>query len=257
VLGCPAGAKWDARRLLDEARAKGAKVRTGWTVESLVTGTRRVAGVRARRGLRHAVFEADLVVLAAGGFGTPAILERSGISCDSRLFVDPVLCVAARLDGARLDREISMPFIVRRDGYIISPYMDWLSFFFHPAWRFPACDIVPLMIKIADEDKGKVGAGGIEKSLTERDRRRLAEGAGICGDILERIGAPRKSHFLGMINAGHPGGALPAGSGPEPFHDRRLPPNVRVADASLIPSALGLPPMLTVMAMAKRVARSL
>ncbi|MFB3853855.1 MAG: GMC family oxidoreductase N-terminal domain-containing protein [Vicinamibacterales bacterium] len=255
VLGCPAGAKWDARRLLEDAKVKGARVRTGWTVDKLVMGNRWAAGVRARCGLRRSVFEADIVILAAGGFGTPAILERSGIECDARLFVDPVLCVAARSEAARLDREISMPFIVRRDGYIIAPYMDWLSFFFDPAWRMPAADIVPLMIKIADEDRGKVGPGGIEKPLTERDRRRLAEGAALCGDILERIGAPRKSHFLGMLNAGHPGGALPAGAGPQPFHDPRLPPNVWVADASLLPSALGLPPMLTVMAMAKRVAR--
>jgi choline dehydrogenase-like flavoprotein len=214
----------------------------------------RAAGVRAHRGLRRATFEADIVVLAAGGFGTPAILRRSGIICEPRLFVDPVLCVAAPLPGAGLDCEVSMPFVVERDGYIVAPYMDWLSFFFDRRWRLPAGDLVPLMIKLADDDWGHVVSGRIEKDLTDRDRERLQDGVAVCTRILERIGLPRANHFLGMLNAGHPGGALAAGAGPEPLHDPRLPANTWVADGSLIPSALGRPPILTIMALAKRVA---
>ena len=254
VLGCPSGVKWDARRFLDDAIKRGAKVETRWTVDDLVLRDGRAAGVRAHRGLRRAMFPADTVVLAAGGFGTPAILQRSGIPCEARLFVDPVLCVAAPLPGAALDREMSMPFVVKREGYIVAPYMDWLSFFFDRRWRMPAGDIVPLMIKLADDDRGRIAGRMIEKDLTGRDRERLADGVALCAEILESIGLPRDSHFLGMLNAGHPGGALPVGAGSQPFHDARLPANTWVADASLIPEALGRPPILTIMAMAKRVA---
>jgi choline dehydrogenase-like flavoprotein len=38
-------------------------------------------------------------------------------------------------------------------------------------------------------------------------------------------------------------------------HDDRLPENVFVADASLFPRSLGNPPILTIIALAKRVAR--
>ncbi len=255
VLGCPSGAKWDARRFLDDAVARGAELASGWTVDALVFGDGRAAGVRAHRGLRRATFAADVVVLAAGGFGTPAILQRSGIRCEPRVFVDPVLCVAAPLPHAALDREISMPFVVERDGYIVSPYMDWLSFFFDRRWRWPAGDLVPLMIKLADEDRGRVAGGRIEKELTDRDRERLADGVALCAEILERAGLPRATHFLGMLNAGHPGGALPARPGPDPLHDPRLPANAWVADGSLIPDALGRPPILTIMALAKRVSK--
>jgi choline dehydrogenase-like flavoprotein len=39
------------------------------------------------------------------------------------------------------------------------------------------------------------------------------------------------------------------------FHDPRLPENLFVADASLFPASLGNPPILTIMAMAKRIAK--
>jgi len=257
ALGCPNGAKWDARRFLDDAVARGATVETGWMVDRLVLSGGRATGVRGRRGLRPVSRAADVIVLAAGGAATPAILERSGITCEPRLFVDPVLCVAARLDGAGLDREVSMPWVIERDRYIVSPYMDWLSFFFDRRWRLPARDVVALMIKLADDDRGRVGARRIEKGLTADDRARLADGVGLCSAILERIGLPSRTHFLGTLNAGHPGGALPVRAGPEPFHDPRLPENVWVADATLIPAALGRPPILTIAAMAKRVARTI
>ena len=255
ILGCPSGAKWDARRFLEDAVSSGATIFTGWTVDGLVRQGERVVGVSAHRGLRRATFPADVVVLAAGGLGTPAILERSGIRTEPRLFVDPVLCVAAPLAGARMDLEISMPFVVQRDGYIIAPYMDWLSFFFDRRWRVPSGDMVPLMVKLADEDRGRVGTRRIEKELTGRDRARLAEGVALCGEILARVGAPPATHVLGTVNAGHPGGAMPVRTGPSPFHDPRLPSNVWIADASLLPAALGRPAILTIMAMAKRVAR--
>jgi choline dehydrogenase-like flavoprotein len=38
------------------------------------------------------------------------------------------------------------------------------------------------------------------------------------------------------------------------MHDDRLPENVFVADASLFPRSLGNPPILTIVALAKRVA---
>ncbi len=49
-----------------------------------------------------------------------------------------------------------MPFVVERDRYIVSPYMDWLSFFFDRRWRMDAGGMIPLMVKLADDDVGRV-----------------------------------------------------------------------------------------------------
>lgn len=263
VLGCPAGAKWDSRRPLAQAVATGARLRTGSRVERVMiesggrtaSGRSRVTGVVVRGPWGRESVPADLVVLAAGGLGTPAILEASGIRTENRLFVDPVLCVAAPWPEAHLDRELPMPFVVDRGEYIVSPYFDHLSFFFNRAWLRPGKDILSLMIKFADSEVGAVEATRVRKGLTAQDRRRLAEAVEVCVEILAHLGVRRDAAFLGTVNGGHPGGALPlTGDDAEDLHAARLPENLYVADASLLPRSLGKPPSLTIMALAKRVA---
>jgi choline dehydrogenase-like flavoprotein len=256
VLGCTQGAKWDARRFLGSAIENGTRVVSKCTVERVVIKEGRAAGVEATVGGRREFFSADLVVLAAGGFGTPLLLRRSGIACEDRLFVDPVLCVAAPAKGARGWNEISMPFIVQKERYILSPYIDYLSFFFNRAWRHPLDDIVSLMVKLADTPQGTIADGSVSINLSDKDKERLSEGVVLCREILRRHGVREHDMVLGTLNAGHPGGMLPltreeAGS----LHHNRLPDNLYVADATLFPNSLGNPPILTIVALAKRISK--
>jgi choline dehydrogenase-like flavoprotein len=115
VLGCKYHAKWDARHFLDMALAAGAKLVTDCRVERVLLEGGRATGVLARQGIRSLFYPADLVVLAAGGLGTPQILEQSGVACESGLCVDPVLCVAAEWDHALQNRELSVPFAAFKD----------------------------------------------------------------------------------------------------------------------------------------------
>lgn len=257
VVGCPYGAKWDSRRYLRAALDAGAELITGCRVERIVVRDGEAIGVEARCGLSRRFYPADLVVLAAGGLATPAILGRSGVECESTLFVDPVLCVATQWEANLQCREIAMPFIVQRESHILSPYFDYLSFFFDRAWRHPARDTLGLMIKLADSCVGSVSPKGeVAKTLTERDRERLNEGVELCREILGRLGVRREATYLGTINAGHPGGTLPlTAQEAATLHDSRLPANVYVADASLLPRALGNPPILTIVALAKRIGK--
>lgn len=257
VLGCPTGAKWDARHFVEAAVGKGAELRTGSKVEQVVREDGHASGVVAREGWRRRFYPADVIVLAAGGFGTPMVLERSRIATESSLTVDPVLCVAGVVPGVHAYQEISMPFVVQRDHYILSPYFDYLSFLNHPVWRaHTAGDIVSVMVKLADDSRGGIEHGRIEKTLTDADRRHLDEGVRLATEVIERFGVAKGKTFLGVLNAGHPGGMLPlTPQQASSFHDDRLPANLYVADTSLLPKALGNPPILTTVAMAKRVAR--
>ena len=178
MFGCPEGVKWDSRQYLDAAVAKGAELITGCSVESVEIEDGRATGVWAHHGLLRHFYAADLVILAAGGFATPAILDESGIPCEPHLFVDPVLTVATYWPGSHQCREVEMPFVAQMPGYILSPYFDFLSFFFNDEWNYPARDILGIMIKLAESNEGSVTRHGVQKTLTETDRERLARSAG-------------------------------------------------------------------------------
>ncbi len=256
IFGCPFAVKWDSRAFLADARGRGATLLTGWRVRNVEVEGGRATGVVAVSGLRRRFFPADVVVLAAGGFGTPPILEASGVACEPRLFVDPVLCVAAPWPDARQNEELAMPFYVEQGRTMVSPYFDNLSYFFNRSWRTPAPDTLSLMIKLADTAAGAAGARGVSKELTEDDRRQLADGVELCTRIFEQVGVKKESLVLGTLNAGHPGGMVPLAAGDAAtLHPARLPRNVWVADASLFPASPGGPPSLTIMALARRVAK--
>lgn len=256
MIGCPYGRKWDSRTYLDEAVRLGARLLTGYTVTRIVENGGRATGVIARRRGVHRFVPADLVVLAAGGFGTPAILQRSGIACEPSLFVDPVLTVAARVPNAWQCNEIEMPFVIQREGYILAPYFDWISSLFDPAWQHRLQDIVGIMIKLADDNVGSVSGWKVDKRLTPTDRVRLDEAVGVATEILAAFGANPNEVFRGTVHAGHPGGMLPLTEASAlTMQDDRLPENVFVADATMFPKALGNPPILTIIALAKRVSR--
>jgi choline dehydrogenase-like flavoprotein len=256
VLGCPYGIKWDSRQLLRQAQRQGTRLLTAHRAEKIVHENGRAKGVVAWHGLKRKWFPADLVVLAAGGLGTPQVLQDSGIACEATLFVDPVLCVAAEMKDSFQNRELPMPFAVQKEGYIISPYFDHLSFFFNRDWRLKAKDIYSLMIKLADDNRGSLLRGRVQKTLTTNDRYRLEEAVGTCAEMFQRAGVDKNRLFFGTVNAGHPGGMLPlTAAQAHTLRDPRLPENLFVADASLFPASLGNPPILTIMAMAKRITK--
>jgi choline dehydrogenase-like flavoprotein len=256
IFGCPRGVKWDSRQFLLDAVSRGAKLITACPVERIIFENGQAKGVRAGRRFNSKFFPAEVIILAAGGLGTPLILQNSGIDCKPGLFVDPVLCVAAERPGTLQNKEVAMPFVVQRDHFMISPYFDYLSFFFNRKWRKPARDIVSLMIKLADSNEGSISVKKVDKILTDQDEKHLQRGIDLCMEIIRKLGIKKHDLFLGTLNAGHPGGMFPLSEKEAvTFHHENLPENLYIADASLIPQSLGNPPIFTIIAIAKRVSR--
>lgn len=256
-VGCSPGARWDSRRFVDDAMKKGAILKTGSPVKKVIIENGRAKGVIVGSGSGSKLFEADVVVLAAGGIGTAQMLKASGLPAEDRLWVDIVLTLGGVCKGANQLKEPPMVWYTKEKDYILSPYVDILSHFLHKPWKNVSIqDRVGLMVKLADEEQGTVYADGrVEKEITSPDKSRLDEAIKQAKQVME--GAGVSGPFIeGVHNGGHLGGTVPLRK--EDVADMKpswLPEGLWVADLSLAPRSQGLPTILLTSALALRVAR--
>ena len=87
IYGCLQDAKWSSRKYLKEAEEKGVEVLYGVDVRKVLVSGKEAVGVKGVSRGRHIVVDANIVVVAAGGIGTPVLLQNSGINSGNRLFV--------------------------------------------------------------------------------------------------------------------------------------------------------------------------
>jgi choline dehydrogenase-like flavoprotein len=258
-LGCVIGAKWDSRRVYKDLIGKGITLKVNSPVKKVLLEGNRARGVIVSQGLAADRINADVVVLSAGGVGTAQILRASKLPVRDKLWVDVVLTIGGVSKNSNMLKEPPMAWFIKKDNYILSPYFDLLSYWFHKPWKNVAVeDRVGMMIKLADTEQGAVAAdGSITKSLTEKDYERLEEAKVEARRILEASGVT--GPFVdGMIHGGHLGGTVPlTKEDVETMHPYWLPQDLWVADLSLMPRSQGLPTMLTTMALSLRVARKI
>jgi len=265
TLGCPHGAKWSSRVFVEEAVEHGAELLTGARVERVLRSNGSAVGVEARVHGHRRRFVAGRVVLAAGGIGSAQILRASGIDrAGHDIFFDPLVVVQGEVAGLRAGREFPMAagMHLEEEGCMLAD-LSW------PRWMYQlfAAEVgradrllahrrtLPIMIKLRDELGGHLtDRGGVRKRLSARDRQRLQAGSQHARRILARAGA--RKLFSTWYFASHPGGSAKIGD----VVDANLATEVDglwVCDASVIPEAWGLPPTLTILALARRLARQL
>lgn len=244
-FGCPRAAKWSARRFLDEAVEHGAVLIEETEAKNIIVRNGSVSGLKTSRG----DFHDETVVLAAGAIETPRILMRAGIDAGNGLFMDTFVTVGGILEGVGFCDEVQMNALIELDGVILSPHFSTLL--------FPEDDrrnVLGIMVKIADERSGRVEADRIVKHHTVRDISLLSGGAAIAGSILSRAGVGAGTLRSTGPRGAHPGGTASLGE----VVDENLETSIEglfVADASVLPEAPGAPPILTIMALARRLAR--
>lgn len=248
--GCPSGAKWDARAYLTKAEKDGAKVLTSTWIRRVLIEKNAVRGVETSNGKR---LESDSVILCAGGLETPRILMRSGMEgAGDGLYVDTFITVGGVKKEIGLNRELGMTLVMRRKGFLLSPhYSNFLiPYLSSKGITAKPSDVLSLMVKIADEPVGRVSLNRVHKTLTERDRELLESGRAEAEEILLKAGVEGDTIVSTFYRGAHPGGTCSS------IVDKSYGTEVRglhIADASIIPGPLGLPPMLTIIAMAKKI----
>jgi len=260
TMGCPYGAKWTARNYIDEALRNGSSLMTGVHVNRVATHAGSAGSVEFTHKGRTRHVTAPVIVLAAGGIGTPLILRNSGIREAGRdFFFDPLLAALGETDDNRYGGEFPMAAGYQDvgEGYILTDLVwpRWIfSVFAAEVLRFhrwPAHGrILPIMVKVRDGLGGRLTArGGVRKRLHAADREKLLRGYQHARRILNHAGA--RHIFKTWFTATHPGGTAKIGD----VVDRHLKTRrdgLYVCDASVIPEPWGLPPTLTLLALGTR-----
>ena len=268
MLGCIYGAKWTSRDYIGDCYKHGAKLLTNHHVETLLTQGDQVKGVKARTPEGIKEIEAETVVLAAGGLGTPVILQSSGLEAGSHLFADTLVNTFGIVKDASFGSELGMATIIDEfhdsEGYILSPTMEGPLDLLTD--RFPISKkhvilklnkLIGVMAKTRDTANGTVFAdGSFEKPVPQVDMEKIDKGYERSKELLLATGVEPKSVFRTHIRAGHPGGTAGVGRVVNSDLETEIS-GLYVCDCSVFPEAPGKPPVLTIVALAKYLAAKL
>lgn len=269
MLGCRCGAKWSAAEWVDEAVAAGAELRTRARVDRVLIEDGHAVGVAGRLAGQPFNARAETVVLAAGGIGTPRILQASGLrEAGLGMAMDTTVMVYGFVKEQGIGNEPPMTWSWENldAGYMLSTLIDpWLLYPVVTALKGPRYPltwprwnhILGVMIKLRDEVSGGVFADGrISKPLTPDDCARLRQAEAVCREILVEAGAKPDTLFMTPLRGTHPSATVRLGA----MLDANLQtavPGLYVCDASAFPEALGRPTVLTIIGLGKRLARHL
>jgi choline dehydrogenase-like flavoprotein len=265
-LGCIYGAKWTSLQHLGKARKAGAKLLTSTPVQEVLHTNGEITGVRTANTQGFSEITTQTVILAAGGLGTPAILQKSGIPAGNDLFADLFINTYGLVDAAQYPDELGMATIIDlhdKEGFILSPFIDTPLDMFLYLPLFQKLNsrrrhrILGLMAKTTDDAVGTVDEKGIiHKPITKDDQKRLDKGKQLSSEILIQAGADPQSIFTSPIRGAHVGGTASIGKVVNSQFETEIS-RLFVCDASILPKTPGKPPVLTIVALAKRLAKTL
>lgn len=267
-LGCPTGAKWTVLEFLKEAQSLGLHIVYDTKVEQVIVEQGKARGVRCKGPDGTVEYQGDKVIVAAGGIQSPVILQSSGIEkAGKNLFIDICELWYGLTPDIDISTEPPMQLVNTEfhaeEGFILSTgYVknkEKLRYYLKErAEEYIRSHHVTVIVKIADESTGAVYPDGtFSKPATARDLKRLDRGGEAARDFLLAIGAKADSIVKREgLYGGHNGASCAIGKVVD-SHLQTEVENLFVCDGSILPSSPGLPPVLTIMAVAKWFAKTL
>ena len=269
MLGCRCHAKWNAAEWVDKAIAGGARIRKCARVDKVLFEDGHVIGVEGKIGAVKFSAGAETVVLAAGGIGSPRILQKSGMNAAGigmTMDVTTMIYGVTREKGTGREPPMSWSWDNPDAGYMLSTLTDPFLLYplaaapkgIGPALRWLQWNrMLGIMIKLKDDISGGIYPDGkIRKPLTAADNEKLSQAYEVCKRILVEAGAKRSSIFMRPMIGTHPSATVRIGD----VVDTNLKTEIDglyVCDASVFPEALDRPTVLTIIGLAKRLAKTL
>ncbi len=272
MSGCKEGAKWTAREFLEEAIGHGSQLLVQTEVERVLTESGDAVGVRARGPEGSMDILADTVIVSAGGFGSPRVLQRSGLyeagqGCAvdfGRYVVGP-----SRTHNPRKEIPATTGASFLEEGLILlsaAPksmmYAGLLGLSGPSGWaRLPKVlqtgKTLGILMMTKDRVEGRVNAdGSFSKPIDEDCWAKLNKGTVIAEQILQGAGVRREDLTALTCFAAHQVASVRIGGLLD--NDCQTPiKRCYCMDASVIPEEWGLPPVVTTVSLAKRLAKHL
>ena len=251
AFGCPADAKWSGKDFIDEAVDDGATFISEAEVTEVIVEDSKVKGVKyIKNNIEESIFS-DTVILSAGAIGSTLLLRSAGIDAGRKIFFDPFVTVGGYLKDINFNTEVQMAGLVIGNNFVLSPHFSSFTIGNMDDKKVENKDILSIMVKTADEAEGYVDDGDVVKINTIKDIRYLAEGVATAGFILEKAGVDPTTIASTLYRGAHPGGTAPIGE----IVDSNQETNIKglfVSDASVLPISPGKPPILTILALSKR-----
>ena len=255
AFGCPADAKWSGKDFVDDAVEAGAELICDAEVIKVITENGNACGVTYVKDDKEESVFADTVILSAGAIGTTLILRNSGIEDAGReIFFDPFVSVGGYLKDINFNTEVQMAGLVVGENFVLSPHFSSFIRANIPDDSVTDEDILSIMVKAPDECRGYVDDDGdVVKINTIQDIRYLAEGVATAGFILKEAGVDPNTIGSTVYRGAHPGGTAPIGKIVDSNQETEIK-GLFVSDASVLPISPGKPPILTILALSKRLA---
>ena len=269
AFGCPRDAKWTSNDFVKIAIENGAKVLDNTEVIDIAIKEEKEEK-RVKEGKRKKVkgltikklngdkkfIHTDKIILSAGAVGSAILLQKIGLNAGKKLFMDSFVTVGGIVKGICFNKEVQMNALVIGENYILAPHYS--QFVANELKKQGAKDqdIFSIMVKIPDDDYGEIKDGKVIKENTIKDVRFIAEGSAVAGSILINGGVDPNSIISTKLRGAHPGGTAAIGE----IVDTNLETEIDglfLSDASVLPKSPGAPPILTILALSKRLSKYL
>ena len=269
LFGCKKGAKWTSREYINDAVSAGARLLTRHEVEKVISSQGSAEGVLVKSPQGKKMIKVNRVILAAGGIGTPVILQKSGIDdAGGNFFTDPMsVLVGVMKDGAGTFHEITYTFADESNvGEFVVGNVGALNAFVAQVAKLHFMYVrrgvhmkrlAGMFVKLCDEPSGMIDINGrMHKKLTPKDEKTMARGIEIAKSIMVKAGVIPETISIAKGIGGHPGGTAAIGRviGSDLQTGIR---NLYVCDNSVMPCSGGIPPVLTLIALGKKAARTM
>jgi len=263
AFGCPRNAKWTSADFIKIAIENGAKVIDNTEVmdisveEGKKEKEKKVKGITIKKPNNQREFiPSNTVILSAGAVGSAILLQKIGLNAGKKLFMDSFVTVGGILKDIGFNKEVQMNSLIIGKNYILAPHYS--QFVANELKKQGARDqdILSIMVKIPDDNHGKIDGGKVIKENTIKDVRFIAEGSAVAGSILINGGVDPKTIVSTNLRGAHPGGTAAIGEIVNTNLETEIS-GLFISDASVLPESPGAPPILTILALSKRLSKYL